>query len=376
MDQLFPPALASRKGIERRFIFGSDFPYRVPEQLTITTKNCKTEFSHGYGGLGNVWGAAVMPYSEHQLRKWPISLNELKPSYKNILRYMPISAEADNLQKKYPLFTDKPEALKRNAPTDFLLKKLTEIEHHLQRNGIEFGRARLAVDASMGEQGCRYCGHCFDGCPYQSIFNPRYLFENLQKSGLTIHKGFLVLEVREIENNVEVIAVEVSNGRTRKFTAEKVFLAAGHFATTLILARSLNLLNSPINIKSSQFFFFPPFLYKGHRYDISFTLADIFIELINPYISSEQVHLQFYSRSQIIEEQLKSLLPAFFPKNIAFDRVHIIQGFLSSEDSDSIELTLTDKYSDGSKVEIRGIENTSTHKAVKRTQSLIMTLSV
>ncbi|WP_444915626.1 hypothetical protein [Microbulbifer sp. TRSA007] len=370
-DKLFPAPVASRKGLERRYLFGSDFPYRVPKPLSITTKNCNTEFSHGFGGLGNVWGAAIMPYSESQLANWPISLNELTPSYKNVLRYMPISAEIDNLNNEYPLFPNNFTAIKRNAPTDFLLKKMKAIESNLQRNGIEFGRARLAVDASKGEHGCRYCGHCFDGCPYQSIFNPKYLFEKLQKDKLTIHKGLLVLEIHETSQGVDVIAVDITNSKIKKITAQKVFLATGQFATTTILARSLNLLNTPIKIKNSQYFFFPLFLYKGYRYEIEFTLAEIFLEVDNPNISPEQIHLQLYGRSQIIEEQLTSLLPPLFPKQVALDRLYVIQGFMSSEDSDSLELTLTDKQADSSSIEIRGIENTRAREIAQRTQSLI-----
>ncbi|WP_226642987.1 GMC family oxidoreductase N-terminal domain-containing protein [Microbulbifer variabilis] len=370
-DKLFPPPIASHKGLERRYLFGSDFPYRIPKQLTITTENCKAEFSHGFGGLGNVWGAAILPYSERQLRKWPISLNELAPSYQNVLRYMPISAEIDNLHVKYPLFTNNPTAIKRNALTGFLLQKMTAIENTLRRKGIEFGRSRLAVDASTGEHGCKYCGHCFDGCPYKSIFNPKYLFEELQRSGLAIHQGFFVQEVHETKEGVEVIAVDINNGQINRFTARRVFLAAGQFATTTILARSLNLLNTPLKIQNSQHFFFPIFLYKGCHYEVDFTLTEIFMEIENPSISPEQIHLQFYGRSQIIDEQLTSLLPSFLPKQIALDHLCIIQGFISSEDSDALELTLASKHPDSSRVEIRGIKNTRTRKIAQETQSLI-----
>ncbi|MCO1334670.1 hypothetical protein MO867_09990 [Microbulbifer sp. OS29] len=370
-DKLFPPSIASSRGVERRYIFGSDFPYKVPEQFQIETENCHTEFSHGFGGLGNVWGAAIMPYSEGQLRKWPLSLSELAPSYENVLRYMPISAEKDNLHTKFPLFSEDFETLKRNSPTDFILSKLANIEKSLRNCGIEFGRARLAVDAGSGEHGCKYCGHCLDGCPYQSIFNPKTLFENLQKDGLLIHQGLLVLEVDEGKNGIEVIAVDVNSGETHKLVAEKVFLAAGQFATTTLLTRSLNLLSTPIKIKSSQCFFFPFWSYKGHRSEIEFTLAEVFLELENSDISPEQVHLQLYGRSQIIEDQIMSLLPSFFPKHLALDHLYIVQGFLHSEDSDALELTLTNKRSNSSAVEIKGIENTRAREVAGKTQSLI-----
>ncbi|WP_444958561.1 hypothetical protein [Microbulbifer sp. ZKSA002] len=369
--RIFPPPKVSSSGVERRYIFGSDFPYRTPEHFQVNTTNCNTEFSHGFGGLGNVWGAAILPYSERQLRNWPLSLSELAPSYKNVLRFMPISAEPDNLQTKFPLFSENYETLKRNPATDFILQKLTNVEDNLRGNGIEFGRARLAVDASSGKRGCRYCGHCLYGCAYQSIFNPKTLFEDLQKDGLTIHQGFVVLELKENKEGVEVIAVSINDGKVYSFFAEKVFLAAGHFATTTIVARSLNLLNTPIEIQSSQYFFFPFLTYKRHHYEIEFTLAEIFLEIENANISPEQIHLQLYGRSQIIEDQVEALLPSFISKDLALDRLYIIQGFLSSEDSDTLELTLTNKRPDSSTVEIKGIENPRARWVIARTQSLI-----
>src|SRR5271166_3706830 len=48
--ELFPPPVASADGVEQRLSFGSDFPYRKPEELSIVTDNCKIDVSHGLGG--------------------------------------------------------------------------------------------------------------------------------------------------------------------------------------------------------------------------------------------------------------------------------------------------------------------------------------
>jgi hypothetical protein len=56
---LFPPPVTSSKGVEKRFSFGSNFPYRRPSFLSISNDGCTVDVSHGYGGFGNVWGAAT-----------------------------------------------------------------------------------------------------------------------------------------------------------------------------------------------------------------------------------------------------------------------------------------------------------------------------
>ncbi len=44
------------------------------------------------GGLGNIWGAAVLPYSDHALAAWPAAVAaELKAAYANVASYMPLS---------------------------------------------------------------------------------------------------------------------------------------------------------------------------------------------------------------------------------------------------------------------------------------------
>ena len=59
---LFPPPRASAKGVEKRYAFGSDFPYRMPSCLKLDAQDCVIDVSHGVGGFGNVWGAAVLPW--------------------------------------------------------------------------------------------------------------------------------------------------------------------------------------------------------------------------------------------------------------------------------------------------------------------------
>lgn len=61
---LFPLPVASvRSGVEKRLSFSSTFPYHLPQCLACSTSECSVELSHGIGGFGNVWGAAILPYN-------------------------------------------------------------------------------------------------------------------------------------------------------------------------------------------------------------------------------------------------------------------------------------------------------------------------
>jgi len=175
--KLFPRPNTSTSGVERRLCYGSDFPYRIPNNLIVETEQCKIEFSHGIGGFGNVWGAAMLPYDDYTLRDWPINVADLKASYANVAQYVPLSADVDGLENRFPIYSNRASSLNRSAPIDALLKAFEKREQFLRRHGIEFGRARVAVDSSGGPASCRYCGFCLDGCVYGSIFNPEIAVE-------------------------------------------------------------------------------------------------------------------------------------------------------------------------------------------------------
>jgi hypothetical protein len=84
-DFLFPLPKTSSKGVEKRFSFGSDFPYRVSEALEIAAEDCIVDVSHGFGGFGNVWGGAILPYTDNDLTGWPFPASELALDYRNVL---------------------------------------------------------------------------------------------------------------------------------------------------------------------------------------------------------------------------------------------------------------------------------------------------
>ncbi len=122
LGRLYPPPAASSKGVERRLLFGSDFPYRIPSCLSVRMEDCGTELSHGLGGFGNVWGAAMLPYSAAALRDWPVPARELDQSYRNVLKYVPISAEEDGLAASFPVRTENAKPLDRSRRIDVLLE--------------------------------------------------------------------------------------------------------------------------------------------------------------------------------------------------------------------------------------------------------------
>jgi choline dehydrogenase-like flavoprotein len=369
VERLFPAPQTSAEGVERRLAFGSDHPYRIPPQLALALDSCALEMSHALGGFGNVWGAAVLPYHAHSLRDWPISPAELARSYENVARYMPISAEHDALSEVFPIYGDRVTSLERTPQTAAMLKALDRRASSLRSRGVAFGRARVAVDSSGGGNSCRRCGYCLDGCVYGAIFNPKALWGRLETRH-QVHRGEYVLDFSESDERVTVRTIGVADGEVRHWRARRVFIGAGQLGTTRILARSLELFDRRIRIADSQYFFFPLLSFKGSAPSREFTLAEIFVEILNRAISEELIHYQVYGFNRIFEQALRDQLPRFFPLSLLSRRFYLLQGYLHSRDSGHLELTVRSEQH-GDRISIKGIENPAALGTARRSQALL-----
>ena len=370
-EQLFPPPKTSTKGVQRRLLFGSDFPYRIPDAFSVNMENCTTELSHGLGGFGNVWGAAMLPYSARVLRGWPIPQDELDRSYRNVLKYVPLSAENDGLGRTFPLHTERATVLDRSRQVEALLRAFGRRGDRLARHGVEFGRARVAVDTTEGRTGCRYCGMCLDGCVYGSIFSPRGQWKQLEAVDRVVRRGSYALEFKEHDDHVIVTTVGTDDGEIRQWRARRVFLAAGHFATARMIARSLKRFDETIRIQDSQYFFFPLLSYRGIHEEVRFALAEMFLEILNEDITDDYLHFQLYGMNGIFRQTLRAMIPRPIPLSPIAGRFYMFQGYLGAADSGHLEMEVKAAGEKHDEVVIRGVENPRALPVARKVQALL-----
>jgi hypothetical protein len=374
-DFLFPPPKTTSKGVEKRFSFGSNFPYRVSDALKIETENCIVDVSHGYGGFGNVWGAAMLPFTDNDTADWPFPAADLAVSYRNVLQFLRASSVSDDLEKFFPRFQEDGGGLVLSRQSQGLARALDKRKGFLQKNGIWAGRSRVAVDSSGGPSTCRYCGHCLDGCVYGSIFNPRLICKQLEREGVAIHHGFYALEFREQPDGVETVLLDVKSGQTQVVRSRHLLLGMGTINTTRIVARSLGLLRKPIRLKDCQYFFFPLLSYAKTTEMPSFTLAELFVEILNPRVSPFFTHFQVYGINSIIQQTIRAMVPSFLRWQLLLDQIEkrflLFQGFLHSRDSGSLELSLESTTETKDRITIRGIENPGSVRVARSAQRLI-----
>ena len=61
------------------------------------------------GGLSNVWGGAVMPFSDDDIGDWPLDRGSLVPHYRAVHSFLSLAGTDDALAAQFPFFSDQNE---------------------------------------------------------------------------------------------------------------------------------------------------------------------------------------------------------------------------------------------------------------------------
>lgn len=361
------------KGLPQKLAFGSNYPYRETDAHAAWRGNgASVRPSLALGGFSSVWGAAMLPYRDADTENWPVKNKGLAQHYRAVLEFTGLAAQRDDLEEFFPLHSENPGSLQSSRQANSLLKNLECHCDALREKGWCFGRARLAVRAANNSKGvgCVYCGVCLHGCPYGCIYNSADTVAEMRADArFKYQRDVIVTKLRE---NSEKIFIEGYNRRTREplsFEANRVYLAAGIVPTTQILLRSQNAYDRPLRARDSQYFVFPLITARRARdvrSEALYTLSQLFIELNHPQISRRTVHLQIYTYNDIVGQAVrKSLGPLkMFARQIE-ERILIAQGYLHSDDSPEIEMTLK---RDGEKdfLQLDAKPNPETRRTVKK----------
>jgi len=368
---------AGAKGIPLKLAFGSDFPYRDTEtHIPWHGPAASVRPSLALGGLSNVWGATLLPYRDTDIADWPVKNAQLEKHYRAVLELTGISAQRDDLEEWFPLHCDHPHVLQPSQQARLLLHNLNRHRDALRERGWRFGRARLAVRPADSPRGigCVYCGFCMSGCPYGCIFNSADAVRELRaENNFSYQRDVIVTSLREHSGRVTIEGFHRQTRAPLAFEASRAYLAAGVIPTAQILLRSQSAYDHPVRLRDSQYFLLPLVLARRIR-DVQteslYTLSQVFIELCRPQISRHTVHLQIYTYSDLIGQAVrKTFGPLARPLELLArqleERMVIVQGYLHSDESRTIEMTLK---RDGAKdcLHLNALPNPETRRTVKR----------
>ncbi|MGH7760028.1 MAG: GMC oxidoreductase [Candidatus Dormibacteraceae bacterium] len=367
---------ATRDGIPMKLAYGSDFAYRDPAGQPFAANGAYARPSFARGGLSNVWGASVLPYRTEDMSGWPITAGDLAPHYRAALAMMPFAGRHDHLEEQFPLYHDEPGVLGRSSQAEALLRDLELSASQLSARGVSFGASRLAVQAegAGGKPGCVHCGMCLYGCPYEFIYNSAQTLDRMPgNSAFTYRPGVIVERLEEVNSQVEVTGRHTDAGERFQMRATKVFVACGVLSTARIMLASLEAYGQPLHALDNCYFLLPLMRYRGRPAALDerlHTLAQVFIEVVDPAIGPRRAHLQVYTYNELLGEEfarmmgpLRGALPMI--KRRVLGRLLLVQGYLHSDLSAGIRIVLK-RRSDGAppRLDLSGRPNQKTRPAL------------
>jgi hypothetical protein len=174
-------------------------------------------------------------------------------------------------------------------------------------------------------------------------------------SKLDYRAGWTADTIAEKDGWVEVSGSTGGGGTEETLRAGRVFLGAGCIPSTRILLKSGGHYDLPAPLIDSQYFMFPFLRWRsagdafGERMT---TLAQLFVSLMAPRISRWSIHLSVYSFNDQIGGLLQNKLAIFGPlatplTRFLADRMLVFGGYLHSDESSRLELTLGQPEADG-----------------------------
>jgi hypothetical protein len=342
------------KGTVRKLIFGFDFPYReFSEGPIIDLGDTMASQSFALGGFSNVWGATILPYTDDDLKSWPISFSDLQKYYDFISERIPIAADEDGLKAKYPL----PRRYYRNLE---LSNRLEQLLIDFSRNGNSgyLGRSRLAVQNSTDDKACVYCAKCIIGCDFGLIWNANSYWYSLKKN----QKYFPNRRVLRffIENNSNFVEFVDHHGKVfNEGPFDLMFLGAGPLETFRILNQS-KLVSDKTILKDSQIIFAPVFIGGNTYRNPGHTLSQLFLRLENNLV--HPINVQLYEYSEEVISRVRKLVPLLrlVPKrmlDLILSKFIYSLIYLDSENSDHISV----KSTETGNLELRTVKNLKTN---------------
>ena len=344
----------SSSGVPIKLSYGSDFPYRGGETVyPLERRGADFLPSLATGGLSTVWGSALMPYSEHDLKDWPISLHDLEPHYRAAIELTGQAGDRDGLEASFPRYQNSdPTALKASAQALDLLAQFERHKDDFAKQAIIFGKSRVAVKKqNPSGQSCNSCGLCMYGCPYELIYSSHLTLRSLLETGLVDYRpGVLLKKFREVGDQVEVECWDRARSKTETFRVDRLLIGAGVLPTASILLNSMGTADSELVLKDSQYLLLPLISFKASRgaeTEKVPTLAQVFMELLPQTPEQKTLHLQFYTYSDLFLAALKRMFgPLFWIVRpfllLLLRRLVIIQGYLHSDSSSKIRIRLKD----------------------------------
>lgn len=353
LDVIVGRRLATSEAVHSKLSYGSSYSFDTRAAAIDVRWGESAGFNHSLavGGLSNVWGSSLLPYRQEDISDWPITVEDLRPHYQAVMGFIPGTSVEDDLEQILPSYSSRSHRLDPSRQGKALLEDLEARKAPLRKSGIWFGQSRLAIRASgdASHRQCAKCALCLSGCPYGLIYSSAQTLAQLVLSGKVDYlPDHLVEKLEQAAGEVIITGRNLATGVAFTHRATRVFVGAGVLPTAKIVLNSLHAFDTPIQLRDSQYFIYPLLRFAmtdGVESERMHTSSQAFLEIDDPGVSSHLVHLQIYGYSSFLHHELNRTflgwplrVPAF--RRQFLGRLLVAQGFIHSNESGSVELTL------------------------------------
>ena len=203
--------------------------------IDINLENFNLTSSLAKGGLSNIWGGGIQPFTSEDLELFPYSFYDIRTLYPKIFEIISGSNNTTKLE-------------------DELAKS---INHRKDTSKTLFLESLIAFNKKQSNQNlCDLDFTCKNGCANcnKGIFNSKYEIDSLiKKNKIDYFKNMLINNIYKCNNFYEVHCEDLKDGTKYIFKTSNIFSSLGTISTTKIVLemenknKELRLLSTPMS---------------------------------------------------------------------------------------------------------------------------------
>jgi choline dehydrogenase-like flavoprotein len=157
--EIAPPLRSTPEpGSPRKLVLGSAYPYVPAAEGGLTQEGTNCGMSWAVGGLSNVWGASMLPFTASELSDWPVDISALAEHYGEIEKLVGMTGLRDALEERFPLYTDvapslplSSQAHAPNRPDGAKSPGFAKAGHRLRKFASRGGRGSMPTLPAMSD---------------------------------------------------------------------------------------------------------------------------------------------------------------------------------------------------------------------------------
>lgn len=247
------------------------------------------------GGLTNVWGGSILPFTDRELGAWPVDAAELAPYYRRIAEMVGIAGRRDGMSAYFEEdYVNRPPFLP--LPEMDALEKSILNQHSSGSYQLIAGMARMALETRDDRPDrCIHSGECMLGCSQNAIYSAARDIDRFQSGGLI--RRYIRGKVLRLSGKRLDVLVGTGKKQDRLGPFDKIYLCAGCAGSTEIVMRSLGLDRGVFMADNAVYTF--PILHLGARTHVTpeegyFGLTNLLVGCVPTTANQQFALIQVY----------------------------------------------------------------------------------